>query len=53
MHPLDYVLPFTEDWIMYYLRLGEGMAGTRSSKRNNVIGQDLPKAKLRVEPLLG
>jgi hypothetical protein len=40
MHPLDYVLPFTEDWIMYYLWLGEGLAGTRSSQCNNAISQD-------------
>jgi hypothetical protein len=40
MHPLDYVLPFTEDWIMYYLRLGEGIDGTRTSQSNNAIGQD-------------
>jgi hypothetical protein len=52
MHPLDYVLPFTEDWIMYYLWLGEGLAGTRSSERNNAIGQDKLKAKLQVEPQL-
>jgi hypothetical protein len=38
MHPLDYVLPFTEDWIMYWL--GEGMDGTRSSEPNNAIGKD-------------
>jgi hypothetical protein len=46
MHPLDYVLPFTEDWIMYYLWLAEDFActwpqaGTRSSERKNVIHQD-------------
>jgi hypothetical protein len=32
MHPLDYVLPFSEDWFMYYPWLGEGLAGTRSSQ---------------------
>jgi hypothetical protein len=44
MHPLDYVLPFTEDWIMYYLLMGEGLpgpqAGTRPSECNNAIRQD-------------
>jgi hypothetical protein len=40
MHRLDYVLTFTEDWIMYYLWLGEGLAGTRSSQRNYAISQD-------------
>jgi hypothetical protein len=44
MHPLDYVLQFTEVCIMYYLWLGEGLAGTHSSERNNAIGRD---------PLLG
>jgi hypothetical protein len=53
MHPLDYVLPFTQDWIMYYLWLGEGMAGICSSEPNNAIGKDWSKVKLQVEPLLG
>jgi hypothetical protein len=33
MHPLDYVLPFTKYWIMYYLWLAEGIA--RPSGRNS------------------